>query len=316
MQRWLLDEGSEARGLRVVTRGAARLPEEEREEHRRVGLALYLLTSGRRGGPGGLRARVVEGSGADRLQRRPHDGREVAAGCSRSSQIGRGHTTTSIFHPASDGVFKAISADSDLQEGLNPSGGVADEIHTYPTRALYDNVRAAMISREQPLLVGLTTAGVTFKAKGGRELNLLGDLYQRGAGRRPKYRLGSCTRRSPSTATRRALARRAAPRQGRRFYFKWFEVPWRHRENLRYWLAANPIAYMTEEKLQDEADVERPRGIFYRYHCNITTASRSTGSRRQAREDARAEARRLERDEQVDRDRRRRPELRHDRDLA
>lgn len=272
MQRWLLDEGSEARGLRVVREGLLGFPKKNAKSTGAGGLALYLLTSDGEEGPEVYslarakdQARIVFNVARTMVEKSPRLLEIV--------QVGRGHTTTAIFHPASDGVYKAISADSDLHEGINPSGAVADEIHIYPSRALYDNVRAAMVAREQPLLVGLTTAGVTFKAKGGRELNLLGDLYQRGAGRRPKYRLRKL---HPALAEHGHKVEHSlvepTPTKSRRFFFKWFEVPYRHRENPRYWLAANPIAYMTREKIQDEADVERPRGIFYRYHCNITTA--------------------------------------------
>lgn len=272
MQRWLLDDGADARGLRIHNEGLLGFPKKNAKSTGAGGLALYLLTSDGEEGPEVYslasskdQARIVFNVARTMVEKSPRLLEIV--------QIGRGHTTTSIFHPASDGVYRAISADSDLQEGLNPSGAIADEIHTYPSRALYDNVRAAMISREQPLLVGLTTAGVTFKAKGGRELNLLGDLYQRGAGKRPKYRLRKL---APELAAHGHKVEHSiiepVATKSRRFYFKWFEVPWPHREKMRYWLAANPIAYLTEEKLRDESDVERPRGIFYRYHCNITTA--------------------------------------------
>jgi phage terminase large subunit-like protein len=65
-----------------------------------------------------------------------------------------------IENVAAGGVWKYLSADADLQEGLNPSFVVFDELHVQPNDQLYNTMRLGMGAREQPLLLSITTAGV------------------------------------------------------------------------------------------------------------------------------------------------------------
>lgn len=62
---------------------------------------------------------------------------------------------------AEDGLskFEPLSADADTLDGLNPSVVLADEIHKWRGRALWDVIETGMGSRSQPLLWAITTAG-------------------------------------------------------------------------------------------------------------------------------------------------------------
>jgi len=58
-----------------------------------------------------------------------------------------------------DTTFDTLGRDSDTEDGLNVSIGVADEYHAHPDDSLYEVVESSQGSREQPLMVSITTAG-------------------------------------------------------------------------------------------------------------------------------------------------------------
>lgn len=64
-----------------------------------------------------------------------------------------------IVDTASRSIYEALSADVGTKHGLNASGVVFDELHTQPSRDLWDVLKTSMGARRQPLMVGLTTAG-------------------------------------------------------------------------------------------------------------------------------------------------------------
>lgn len=57
-------------------------------------------------------------------------------------------------------VYKVLSSDAPMQEGLNPSLVVFDELHTQPDYELYNVMSLAFGARVNPLLIAITTAGV------------------------------------------------------------------------------------------------------------------------------------------------------------
>jgi phage terminase large subunit-like protein len=65
----------------------------------------------------------------------------------------------SIFHPKSNSVYRAISHEAYSKHGLNVSTLLADEIHAWPTRELWDVLVSSMGKRQQPLTIITTTAG-------------------------------------------------------------------------------------------------------------------------------------------------------------
>jgi phage terminase large subunit-like protein len=61
-----------------------------------------------------------------------------------------------------ESVYLAISADGDLNDGINPSYVIRDELHRWRTRKaleLAEVLERGMIAREEPLLIDITTAG-------------------------------------------------------------------------------------------------------------------------------------------------------------
>lgn len=55
--------------------------------------------------------------------------------------------------------YKVLSSDVNTKHGLNPHMVVFDELHTQPTRELWDALTTGQGSRRQPLVIALTTAG-------------------------------------------------------------------------------------------------------------------------------------------------------------
>jgi phage terminase large subunit-like protein len=56
-------------------------------------------------------------------------------------------------------IYRVLSADAALQQGLNPSFVIFDEVHVQPDEELWDAMTLGSGTRRQPLIVGLTTAG-------------------------------------------------------------------------------------------------------------------------------------------------------------
>ena len=72
--------------------------------------------------------------------------------------------------PETGSIYKALSAEAYTKEGLNPHLVLFDEVHAQPSRELWDVMALAMGARVEPLMVGITTAGVKFDATGNDSL--------------------------------------------------------------------------------------------------------------------------------------------------
>lgn len=66
-----------------------------------------------------------------------------------------------IFHPESESIFRVLAADSDYNEGLNPSFVVIDELHAHKNRGVYDALTSHLHTgaREDPFVCTITNAG-------------------------------------------------------------------------------------------------------------------------------------------------------------
>lgn len=74
-----------------------------------------------------------------------------------------------IIYTRNNSFYRAISADANTKDGFNASVVIYDEIHAAKTRELYDVLESSQGSREQPLMLVITTAG--FQKMGiGKEL--------------------------------------------------------------------------------------------------------------------------------------------------
>lgn len=80
--------------------------------------------------------------------------------------------------PATGSVYRVLSAEAYTKEGLNPTFVVFDEVHVQPNRGLWDVMANAMGARPEPLMVGITTAGVRVDNVG--KDTLCYQLYQYG----------------------------------------------------------------------------------------------------------------------------------------
>lgn len=64
----------------------------------------------------------------------------------------------SIEVPATQSIYKALSADADTKHGFNSHFVAVDELHAHPNRHLVDVLHTSTGSRRQPLVVYITTA--------------------------------------------------------------------------------------------------------------------------------------------------------------
>jgi len=69
--------------------------------------------------------------------------------------------------PATGSVFRVLSAEAPLKEGLSPTLTVVDEVHVID-EDLWNVFALAMGARPEPMMVGITTAGARYTT-GGRE---------------------------------------------------------------------------------------------------------------------------------------------------
>lgn len=65
--------------------------------------------------------------------------------------------TNKVLHPGSASEFKVVSAVGDAQHGANLHGAIIDELHVHKKRDLVDAIETGTGSREQPLVLILTT---------------------------------------------------------------------------------------------------------------------------------------------------------------
>ena len=75
--------------------------------------------------------------------------------------------------PATGSIYRVLSSDAKLQQGLNPSTVVFDELHVQRTDDLWDALTLGSGARVDPQVIGITTAGFDLETICGR-------LYQYG----------------------------------------------------------------------------------------------------------------------------------------
>lgn len=71
-----------------------------------------------------------------------------------------------LFVKGQANCFMPLGRDSDTLDGLNPQGGLLDEVHAHPDRSIYDVIESGMGAREQPMLWQITTAGFNLSSFG------------------------------------------------------------------------------------------------------------------------------------------------------
>ena len=64
-----------------------------------------------------------------------------------------------IVYPAMGSFYRVIAADVDSSHGFNAHAIIADELHAWPNRRLWDVLTTSTGARTQPLIFAITTAG-------------------------------------------------------------------------------------------------------------------------------------------------------------
>ena len=86
----------------------------------------------------------------------------------------------SILVPATNNVYRVLSADAPRHEGLSPTLVLFDELHAQPNRKLFDVMSLAQGARgKAATLIAITTAGVKTESQTGKD-SIAYTLYQMG----------------------------------------------------------------------------------------------------------------------------------------
>lgn len=145
-----------ATGLRVFRTVWVEIPRKNGKSTLCAGVALYLLMADREPG-----AQVFAAAG-DRTQAGLVFGpaRQMALGSPEiAKRLGKaGIRRALIEHPVTGSIFRALSSDGARQHGLNVHGAIVDEVHVHKTPDLIDALETGTGSREQPLVLFITTA--------------------------------------------------------------------------------------------------------------------------------------------------------------
>jgi phage terminase large subunit-like protein len=118
------------------------------------GMALYALMMGPKGGEvyscaaDRDQARIVFGSAKAMIENSP----ELA----EQTKLYR----DAIEVPSTGSIYRVLSSEAYTKEGLNPHAVIFDEVHASPDDGLWNVMALAMSARVDPLLIGITTAGV------------------------------------------------------------------------------------------------------------------------------------------------------------
>lgn len=130
------------------------------------------------------------------------------------------------------GIYRTLSADADLQHGLNPHGAIVDEYHVHRDAEQYEAMRTGTAARMQSLIVTITTAAAERKGP-------LWDLYVR-----------------------------ALSGEDPRLFLFWKGVPaGTPVDDLAAFKRANPASWITEAFLADQQR-SLPEPVFRRLHGN------------------------------------------------
>jgi phage terminase large subunit-like protein len=146
----------DAQGLRIIRELYVEIPRKNGKTTISTGLAIVLLCAD--GEPGAeVYSAAVDRSGAARIlddaktmvRKSPVLLQRVGA---KNLQAGL------IRYPATNGIFRPLSKVAEAAHGLNVHGGVIDELHVHKNRDLVDAIVTGTGSRDQPLIIVITTA--------------------------------------------------------------------------------------------------------------------------------------------------------------
>lgn len=119
-----------------------------------AGIGCYLVVADREGG-----AEVYSAATTREQARLSHS--EAIRMVRQSPELGRELKIyrDNIHSPRTFSKFEPLSSDFGTLDGLNPHGVIADELHAWKSRDLWDILQTATGARRQPLMLAITTAG-------------------------------------------------------------------------------------------------------------------------------------------------------------
>ena len=141
-------------GLRVTRTAYVSMARKNGKSSLAAGIALYLLVADGEGG-----AEVYSAATKRDQARIVYEQAQAMVSVSPSLSRAIESRRTSLSVPSTFSTFKALASDSNKLDGLNPSGLILDELHSWADRGLWDVLATATGSRSQPLTFAITTAG-------------------------------------------------------------------------------------------------------------------------------------------------------------
>jgi len=210
-----------------------------------TGLGLWFLLTGDEGGEvysiaaEKEQARITFADARKIIEREP----ELAAMCNIYRDV--------IEVPSTGSIWRVLSAEAYSKEGLSPTAVLADELHAFQNREMWDVMQLAMASRRQPMMLATTTCGVKSDSTG--QDSTAYQLYQYGQ----KVARGEIV--DPT------------------FYMAWWEAPLDADHRLEStWIAANPGYGDLNSKADFESMVKRtPEPEFRTKRCNQWVSSKN-----------------------------------------
>lgn len=146
-----------ADGTRRYRVGYVEIPKKNGKSTLCAGLSLYgLIGDGERGAE-------VYNAAADRQQASivfNEAAKMVRSSPALAKRLEVIDSRKTIAFMASGSTYRALAADADSNEGLNVSTLIFDELHAQKNPKLWDALRYGGATRDQPLLIAITTAGV------------------------------------------------------------------------------------------------------------------------------------------------------------
>lgn len=143
-------------GTRRYRKSYIEVPRKNGKSTFAAGIALYLLLCDREQGAEIYSAASTRDQASLVYQ--------IAAGMMKASPMLSKHlvlrdSVKRMIHRKSNSFYRVISADAEGAHGFNAHGIIFDEIHTQPTRELWDVLDTSTGARAQPMTIGITTAG-------------------------------------------------------------------------------------------------------------------------------------------------------------
>lgn len=141
-------------GVRRFQYGLVVVPRKNGKSFLGAGIGLYLLAGD--GEPGAEIYSVATKEDQARLLW--NDGKKIVSRSPGAGEMFK-RTVNEIRHEASDSIWKPVGSDSETLDGLNPHGVLADELHAWKSRDLWDVLDSALGARRQPLFFQISTEG-------------------------------------------------------------------------------------------------------------------------------------------------------------